>query len=382
MTLLTRRNQIVLALAVAAAAGGFVWQSATQPAASATTAKPKAALAVTLTQLQSAEWPTRLPVNGEIAAWQESIIGAEAGGLQLTEVLVNVGDHVRKGQLLARLQSATLAADLEQTRASLLEATATLEEAAGNAERARRLQETGALSAQQISQLLTAEKTAEARAAVLRARLQADEVRLAQTRIIAPANGTISSRSATLGAVAGAGQELFRQIRDDRLEWRASVASADLARIAPGMLASVFVPNGPVLVGKVRTLGPTVDTASRNGQVYVDLATGHGAKAGMFARGEIDLGRITAQTLPQSAVQMRDGFNYAYRVGADNKVSEIKIKVGQRLDDRIQVISGLSGADKIVAAGVGFLSDGETVRVVSAPPPEKSGSADAASAVK
>lgn len=374
MTFLTRRNKIALAIGIAVAAGGFVWQSATQPADSATVNKPKAALAVTLTQLQPADWPNRLPVNGEIAAWQESIIGAEAGGLQLTEVLVNVGDHVRKGQLLARLQSETLAADLEQTRASLQEASATLEEAAGNAERARRLQETGALSAQQISQLLTAEKTALARVAVLKAKLKADEVRLAQTRIIAPDNGTVSARPATVGTVVQNGQGLFRLIRDDRLEWRASVASSDLGRVKSGMSASIFAPTGQVLSGTVRAIAPTVDTSSRNGLVYVDLTPGQAAKAGMFARGELDLGRMAAQTLPQAAVQMRDGFHYVYRIEGDGKISEIKIKVGQRQNDRIQVLSGLKSDEKVVATGVGFLSDGDTVRVVA--PPAASGQSD------
>ena len=378
MTFLTRRNKIVFAIGIALAAGGFVWQSATHPAVSATTNKPKAALAVTLTQLETADWPSLLTVNGDIAAWQEAVVGAEAGGLQLVEVLVNVGEHVRKGQLLARLQSNTLGADLDQTRASLQEAEAALEEAAGNAERARRLQETGALSAQQISQLLTGEKTAQARVAVLKARLKADELRLSQTKIVAPDDGTISARPATIGAVVQNGQELFRLIRNDRLEWRASVASADLGRIKTGMKASIYAANGQVLRGAVRSIAPTVDTTSRNGLVYVDLAPGQAAKAGMFARGELDLGRIAAQTLPQAAVQMRDGFHYVYRLESDSKISEVKIKVGQRLDDRIQVLSGLKAGEKVVAGGVGFLSDGDTVRVVPAPNAEKAAASNAA----
>ena len=100
MIILTRRNKIVLLVLLvgsAAAIAGFVWQSATHPVASATPNKPKAALAVTVTQLERADWPSLLSVNGDIAAWQEAVIGAEASGLQLTEVLVNVGDHVRKG---------------------------------------------------------------------------------------------------------------------------------------------------------------------------------------------------------------------------------------------------------------------------------------------
>ena len=213
MTILTRRNKIVFAIGIALAAGGFVWQSATHPAVSATTNKPKAALAVTLTQLETADWPSLLTVNGDIAAWQEAVVGAEAGGLQLVEVLVNVGEHVRKGQLLARLQSNTLGADLDQTRASLQEAEAALEEAAGNAERARRLQETGALSAQQISQLLTGEKTAQARVAVLKARLKADELRLSQTKIVAPDDGMYAMRHVLdIGVLVVIGEQVHAEL--------------------------------------------------------------------------------------------------------------------------------------------------------------------------
>ena len=79
----------------------------------------KAALSVTVTQAIQSEWPMTLSANGNIAAWQEAIVGTEAGGLRLEEVLVNVGDQVKRDQLLARLQSVTISSELEQTRSTL-----------------------------------------------------------------------------------------------------------------------------------------------------------------------------------------------------------------------------------------------------------------------
>jgi HlyD family secretion protein len=327
---------------------------------------PRASLTVTVTTPQPTRWPLVIAANGNVAAWQEASIGAEAQGLRLTEVRVNVGDRVKRGQVLALLAADTLAADAAATRASLAEAEATQAEAAANAERARQLQASGAISAQQIQQYVTGEATARARSAALRARIQADQVRLAQTRILAPDDGAISSRSATVGAVLQPGQELFRLIRRERLEWRADVAASELARIKPGMAVTLTPAGGEPVKGTVRMVAPTVDAATRNGLVFVDLPQPGAAKAGMFARGEFAVGEQQALTLPQSAVLLRDGFSYVFRVGEGNKVQQVKVAVGQRSGDRVAVTSGLDAKASVVAQGSGFLADGDVVRVVSA----------------
>lgn len=334
-----------------------------QPA-SAPAARPT--LTVTLVAPQSGEWPQRLAANGNIAAWQEAIIGAETTGLRLTEVLVNVGDPVRKGQPLARLNNETIAADVAQTQASLAEARASAEEAQANGNRARELGPTGVISAQQIQQWLTAEKTAFARVEAFKARLAAEQLRLSHTRVLAPDHGVVSARMATVGAVVQPGQELFRIIRGGRLEWRAEVSAAELLRVKPGAPAQVTPAGGRTIHGRVRVLAPMVDAVTRNGVVYVDLPAPGDARAGMFARGEFDLGTTKALTLPQGAVVLRDGFSYVLRVDAQFKVVMTKVAVGRRVGDRIEIVSGLDAQARVVAAGGGFLSDGDTVRVVEA----------------
>jgi RND family efflux transporter MFP subunit len=228
-------------------------------------------------------------------------------------VLVNVGDVVRKGQVLARFDSAMAQADLAQSRATVAEAEAHLAEAAANAQRARDLQPSGALSAQQVAQLLTAERTAQARLEAVKAVQQVQQLRLQQAEVLAPDGGVISARSATVGAVVPAGSELFRLIRQGRLEWRGEVAATELAQIRRGQKVQVEG-GGTSVTGTVRQVAPTVDAATRNALVYVDLPdTGGRLKAGMFARGEFATGSSTALTLPQSAVLLRDGFSYVFR---------------------------------------------------------------------
>jgi len=349
----------------ARAADDKVPPKAGPPAAAASAAK--AALAVTATQAQRGLLSTALAANGNIAPWQEAIVGAESNGSRLAEVRVNVGDSVKRGQVLATFVSDMAQADLAQSKASVAEAEATLADAAANAQRARDLQASGALSAQQINQFITAERTAQARLDAVRAATKVQQLRLAQTQVLAPDSGVISARSATVGAVVSAGTELFRLIRQGRLEWRAEVVAAELAQIKPGQAVRVTAAGGVVADGKVRMVAPTVDAATRNGIVYVDLPQPGAIKAGMFARGDFDTGSSSALTLPQSAVLLRDGFSYVFRLGADNRVTQIKVTVGRRVADRIEITGGLDPAAPVVASGAGFLADGDTVRVVVAP---------------
>lgn len=372
-TALPMKLSLIPLLGLLVVSGSAVLVGATRaaddaPAAAKAASAPRPALTVTATQAQRGELAVRLEAGGSVAAWQEASVGTEANGLRLAEVLVNVGDRVQRGQVLARFAADTVRADLAQIRAAVAEAEATLADAAANAQRARELQTSGALSQQQINQYLTAERTAKARLDAQRAAAEVQQLRLKQTQVLAPDAGVISARSATVGAVLPAGQELFRLIRQGRLEWRAEVAAADLARLAPGMKAKVQLGPDAAVVGTLRMVAPTVDAQTRNGLVYVDLPASPLARAGMYARGEFEVGQGSGLTLPQTAVVLRDGFHYVHRIGADGKVAETKVQVGRRVGDRIEILAGLDAQARVVAAGGGFLVDGDLVRVVAAPP--------------
>jgi len=129
--------------------------------------------------------------------------------------------------------------------------------------------------------------------------------------------------------------------------------------------------SGGSVSGRVRMIAPTVDPQTRSGLVYVDLPTAGAQaaalKAGMFARGEFDLGVRDALTLPQQAIVVRDGFSYAFRVNPDSRVTQLKVETGRRSGDRVEVLSGVKPDEMLVASGAGFLNDGDLVRVVGAP---------------
>ena len=333
------------------------------------TAKP--ALTVTTALPVQARLPITLAANGNIVAWQEAIIGSESNGLRLSEVRVNVGDSVRAGQVLARFAAESIQADVAQANANLSEAQARAAEASANAARARTLESTGALSSQQINQYFTAEQTAKAQLAASRALLSAQKLRLQHTRLLAPDSGIISARTATVGAVVPGGTELFRMIRQGRLEWRAEVTASELGRVRPGAVARVTAANGTRLTGRVRMIGPTIDPQTRAALVYVDLPRASDpaapVKAGMFAQGEFDLGTSMAMVVPQQAVVLRDGFSYVFRLNADSRVSQLKVSTGRRLADRVEVIEGLTPQTLLVVSGAGFLNDGDLVRNVQTP---------------
>ena len=368
--LLNPTSAIVLGALAVAGAATLMAAPASIAADGKKAAAAKPALTVTTVRPSNAQLPIKLAANGNVVAWQEAIIGSETGGFRLNEVRVNVGDIVKKGQVLAVFASDSINADVAQARAALQETRATAAEATADAARARTLQSSGALSAQQISQYMTAEQTANARIAASQATLASQQLRLKYTQVVAPDSGVISARNATVGSVVGVGAELFRMIRQGRLEWRAEVIAADLSRLKPGTSAVVKAANGTELTGKVRMIAPTIDPQTRSALVYVDLPPTMGAnapfKAGMFASGQFELGMSNAMTVPQQAVVVRDGFSYVFRLNADGRVSQIKVQSGRRLGERIEVINGLAPDTLVVVGGAGFLNDGDLVRNVAA----------------
>ena len=349
----------------------LLWKSGSSNKAAATekpnnaeTTEQKAALTVTVVQPEQQNWKQTFTANGNIAAWQEVVIGSELSGQRLTRVNVNVGDEVKRGQVLAEINSDTIRADLAAAKASYAEAQAVLADAVTNNKRIQQLRNTGAISAQELTQYQTSQATAQARLDASRAQIESNQLRLAQTQVISPDDGVISARTATVGSLAQTGQELFRLIRDHRLEWRAEVTTSDLYKLKQGMNARIFSPDPaqPAITGKVRIIAPVIDPQTRYGLVYVDLPATQAFRMGMFVKGEFDLGEKPALTIPQTALLLRDGFAYVFIVGKNNRVAQQKVTVGRRLADRVEILD-LPANVKLVASGTGFLTDGDLVTV-------------------
>ncbi|MGZ5049868.1 MAG: efflux RND transporter periplasmic adaptor subunit [Methylobacter sp.] len=361
---MTHSKKFIVALVIVlSAAATSLSMSRKSQNTQAQAAEAKPTLIVATAQAKIADWPVKLIANGNIAPWQEAIVGAEVDGLKLSAVNVNVGDIVHKGQVLAEFSKDAVHQALAEQGALVVEAEAVLAEAQANADRARIIQKSGALPAQQINQLLVAERTAEAKLSAAKARRAARQLQLSYTQVLAPDDGVISSRTATLGAVVANGDELFRLIRKNRLEWRAEVTAAELARIQTGTEAVLTLPDSQQIRGTVRMVAPTLDLKTRNALVYVDLPAALNVKAGMFVSGEFLLGSTGALTVPHLAVVVRDGFNYVFVVDKDSRSRQVKVQVGRRQDGRIEILQGVTEDMAIVVSGAGFLNDGDLVSV-------------------
>ena len=294
-------------LALALAAGG-AWVAGTGAAKAEPTvpAESRPALTVRTTVLQQDKWGRTLSANGSILPWQEAVISAQVQGVRLAEVKVSIGDHVKQGDVLVTLDNfARLGDDPAATHS-------------------------------------------------------------AQGRIVAPYDGVISAASANSGSMSQPGAELFRLIRNGRLEWRAELTAEELMLLRKGMTAEVAVGEGRVIRGAIRAISPAVNLQTRYGYALVTLPDSAGVIAGLFAHGTFDIsnGKRSLLSLPQSAVLQRGSMTFVLVVGADSHVHEREVKVGQRNGDRVEIKQGLKPDEPVVESGGAFLTEGDVVQVV------------------
>lgn len=357
------KQKIYLGAVAVAVIAGLIWLMSS-PDKQQVAAPTASALTISTVAPVSESWPQIVLANGNVTAWQEAVISAEVGGLRITELRVEVGASVKRGDVLAVLAPETIQADLAENEANLALARANLIEAKSNADRSRSLTGSGALSKQQIDQYLAAEQAAQASVEAAEARLKSTRIRMQQTRVVAVDDGVISARQATLGSVVQSGAELFRLVRGNRLEWRAEVVAQHLSQIRPGQRATVKLPNAVSVEGVVRVVSPTLDPASRTALVYVDLPVESAARAGMYARGEITVAEAPAMTVPQSALVIRDGKNYVFAFdAAAQKAVQLTVTTGRRFADKVEILQGIKADQQIIATGAAFLNDGDRVRL-------------------
>ena len=336
------------------------------PLTSAAEKAGKPALTVRTTQLKTENWSKSIAANGSILPWQEAIISAEITGLRIAAINVNVGDSVKKGEVLATLADETVRANVAELSAAVQESEAALAEAIANTERSNKLVASGFVSAQQASQTSTAQQTARARLEIQQAKLAAAQIRLAQTKIIAPDSGIISASTAAAGSLTQNNSELFRLIRQGRLEWYAELTADELAQVKKGMSASITLADGQVVHGKVRAVSPSVNLQTRHGQAIVRFADDANLVGGLFVRGtfEVSGGAKPVQTLPQSALMQRGSQAFVLIVGADNRVHERNVRIGQRQANQVEIKAGLKATEPVVESGGAFLTEGDVVQLV------------------
>lgn len=347
--------------------------AAAPPAAAAAAANPappaRSGLVVTAVQPQLLPLTRRLVATGSIHPWQEIVIAPEVGGYQVAAVYVEIGDAVRKGQVLARLSSELLQSQVQISHAGVEQAGAALANAQAALRRGEALATSGSLSSADLDQLRSNAITAQAGLATARANLDSAELRLRFTRVTAPDDGIITARSVNIGQVVQVGTDMLHLLRRSRIEWRAEVPEADLAAVHAGQRVEMTTAAGVKLAGAVRSVAPTVQSSNRTGIIYVDIdaAAGREARPGMFARGEIAVARAEVLVVPLASVVVQDGYSYVYVIRAGNTVERRRVQTGAVQGALLEVTGGLGVDERIVERGAGFLSDGAAIRVSTAP---------------
>lgn len=305
---------------------------------------------------------------GSIAARRDAAVGVQGEGGRVTQVLVDPGQSVKKGQVLARIDNIVQVQQSIQLAASVRAAEADARLAQADLSRAEALVAKGFISKADIDRRTATRDGARARAAVAQAQLAENNARIARLDIRAPATGLVLARSVETGQVVSPGSVLFRIAEGGILEMRAQVAEQDMARLKPGMAASV-TPVGSTTEyhGRVWLLDPVIDATSRQGIARIALAYAPGLRVGAFAKASVSAGETNRPVLPQSAVQVDERGSYVLIVSADNKAVRRGITLGEVGDQGVSIASGLTGSERVVANAAAFLRAGEKINPVTAP---------------
>ena len=349
---------VVIGLSLAACGGGEDKKAETKAGGSA------AGQTVSVVVASMQNLPRTVTASGTVSAWEEVPVGAETGGLTATGVFVDEGTYVRQGQPLVQMNDALLRAQLRQQQASVQSAQANAARDQAALGRAQELKERGFLSQASLDTALANKRASDANVAAAQASLSETRTRLSQATIKAPVAGLVISRSVTRGQIISPGTELFRIVRDGRLELDAQVPETDLALVRAGQSAVISSDQIGETTGRVRIVTPEVNAENRLGIARIALVGG-GFRPGMFARARIQVGDQAAVTVPTASVLYRENRAGVFVLGTDNHAHFVQVTVLSRTTDSTAV-SGLPAGSRVVVAGAGFLGDGDRVTVAPA----------------
>ncbi len=364
-------------------------------AAAKDTGQDLLAAAVSVTRAIPADFAEQVVITGSLVPREEILVGPEVEGLRVVEVLADEGDKVKKGQILARLVTDTLdaqlaqndaaqakaAAAIAQSKSSIASAEAKVVEARNAFERGRPLNKSGYVSDSVQDQRESAAKIAEAAVVSARDALKVSEAekkqieaqrreldwRRSRTDVPAPEAGVISRRVARVGGfVAGVGDPMFRIVARNEIELEAELLDTQIARVKEGQPVTVVLAGGSEVTGKVRIVSPEIDKATRLGKVRVFLGENALLHIGGFARGIITTARSRGLAVPASAVLYSDGGTTVQLV-ADGKVVSKPVKLGLAQGSDVEIREGLAEGDTVVIRSGTFLRDGDAVRPMSKP---------------
>lgn len=304
--------------------------------------------------------------TGAVVARYDMPIGVDGESGRIAAILVEVGDRVRQGQVLARLDTAVLAPQVASLRAALEQARAEASLAEADYRRAAAIADSvGALSKEEVDKRQSQAITSRARVHAAEAQLQEAQARLRRTDIVAPADGLVLTRTAEVGqTVTPGGAVLFRLAREGEVEMRAQVAEQDLPRLQIGQLATIHLTGvATSFEGHVRLLAAVIDPQSRLGEVRIALKQDPNLRPGAFATGEVVLGSGVKPVIPQTALLSDKAGSYVLVAGKDHRVVRRAVTVGPAQSAGVVIADGLDGSERVISIAGAFLREGELVRV-------------------
>lgn len=351
----------------ASAANGAVSEQATDGNAST----EQSVLSVETVSPSQDDIGSTLSADGTINAKDIANVSAKVSGVAIERVLVEEGDRVRAGQVLAMFDTDAMEQQVLQAEADVAEAEATLANASADAARVLPLIDIDAISKQEADRYRTSEVRARAALQASKARLSNQRLTLDNATVLAPVSGIISEKMIEVGQVAG-GDPLFTIIKGGILEWRAELDPKLIGDINIGTPVRVSLSGDDAVMGQVSRIAPTADN-NRQITIYASLATNPNIRAGMYQTGEFLLGSASTQTIPNSAIVSNDGYDYVMLVTnvttqdgqTMGRIKQQRVTLGKRLGENIAVLEPLPSDSRIVKQGGSFLNDGDLVRIVN-----------------
>ncbi len=309
-----------------------------EPATTAVSAVPQSTIQASVVEVKPTPVPIRVEVTGQVAAIFQATLSSRIQGT-IDKLLVREGTTVSKGQVLIKLDSRDLQADLAR-------ASADVENAKAHLDRMDQLYTQDAVSKQEMENATRAYRVAEANR-------KAVEAQLSYTVVKAPFDGVITEKNVEAGELASPGQPLLKMEDPRRLRLEATVAEGDLKSVSNGDTIPVVVDalGGDVLTGKVSQILPAGDPRTHTFMVKVDLPDTSGLKTGMFGRFQLDKGITPTILVPLAAIVERGELTSLYVVEADHVARLRWVKLGRRFEQQVEILSGLNEGERVLSDG-------------------------------
>jgi HlyD family secretion protein len=321
---------------------------------------------VSVTEIGISKVPTTVSIIGTIGARYDMPIGVEGDGGRVSAILVEAGDHVKRGQVLARLNVSVLEPQVANLEAALEQSHAEAELADAEYRRAQAVGASGALSVEETGRRKSSSVTAAAKVKFAEAQLNEAKAKLARADIRAPEDGIILTRNVEVGQTAMAGGDaLFRLSKGGEVEMRGQVAEQDLPLLVVGQEVNVrLTGTSKIYPGKIRLLGAVIDPATRLGMARITLTPDPNLRPGAFARADVTVSNAERSVLPQTAVLTDDRGSYVLIVNKQNKVERRAVRVSGIVQNGVTIADGVAGTDQVIATAGAFLTEGEVVKPV------------------